>query len=294
MHLAQLDDTQHIRKHIPFHCRSTDFPPISHGQGRPVRVLVLIVPFRSKTLFFPKGTRACPGVAQRCRECCARSCSAGTWSESIVGAGRNVISASHMTNSRAHESAAFRHLTGKSAGQRLWTVPKITHRIGYKRAGGRQTRDGRSMRPSARIAGNPCRRSSRRRSCRWACQASVLRKVRCEFPTTKSWRSFPEKTGPDILRRTALKAVAGLPPANRPSRSESTPYRQVLRAEGIGLSGIGALICSTTTPPSLVPSTACLILHRLAAEERLSAYRIRAFDVSRRLLRLSFCPRGRL
>jgi len=91
---------------------------------------------------------------------------------------------------------------------------------------------------------------------------------------------FPEKTGPDIFRRTGIESRCRVAAGESAVTLGVDAARQVLRAEGIRLSGIGALICSTTTPPSLVPSTACLILNRLATEEGLSAYRIRAFDVS--------------
>jgi 2-oxoisovalerate dehydrogenase E1 component len=91
---------------------------------------------------------------------------------------------------------------------------------------------------------------------------------------------FPEKTGPDIFRRTGIESRCRVAAGESAVTLGADAARQVLRAEGIGLSGIGALICSTTTPASLVPSTACLILNRLAKEEGHSAYRIRAFDVS--------------
>jgi 2-oxoisovalerate dehydrogenase E1 component len=91
---------------------------------------------------------------------------------------------------------------------------------------------------------------------------------------------FPEKTAHDIFRRTGIEIRCRVAAGESAISLGVDAARHVLRAEGIGLSGIGALICSTTTPPSAVPSTACLILNRLATDERLSAYRIRAFDVS--------------
>jgi 3-oxoacyl-(acyl-carrier-protein) synthase III len=91
---------------------------------------------------------------------------------------------------------------------------------------------------------------------------------------------FPEKTAPDIFRRTGIESRCRVAAGESAVTLGVDAARHVLRAEGIGLSGIGALICSTTTPPNVVPSTACLILNRLATEEGLSAYRIRAFDVS--------------
>jgi 2-oxoisovalerate dehydrogenase E1 component len=91
---------------------------------------------------------------------------------------------------------------------------------------------------------------------------------------------FPEKTAEDIFRRTGIESRCRVAPGESAVTLGVDAARQALRAEGIGLARIGALICSTTTPPSLVPSTACLILNRLAVEERLPAYRIRAYDVS--------------
>jgi 2-oxoisovalerate dehydrogenase E1 component len=91
---------------------------------------------------------------------------------------------------------------------------------------------------------------------------------------------FPEKTADDIFRRTGIESRCRVAAGESAISLGVDAARHVLRAEGIGLSAIGALICSTTTPPNAVPSTACLILNRLAREERLSAYRIRAFDVS--------------
>jgi 2-oxoisovalerate dehydrogenase E1 component len=91
---------------------------------------------------------------------------------------------------------------------------------------------------------------------------------------------FPERTAQDIFRRTGIESRRRVAPEESVVSLGVDAARQVLHAEGIGLSGIGALICSTTTPPSLVPSTACLILNQLAKDEGLSAYRIRAFDVS--------------
>jgi 2-oxoisovalerate dehydrogenase E1 component len=91
---------------------------------------------------------------------------------------------------------------------------------------------------------------------------------------------FPERTADDLFRRTGIESRCRVAPGESAVTLGVDAARQMLRAEGIGLSRIGALICSTTTPPSLVPSTACLILNRLATEERLSTYRIRAYDVS--------------
>jgi 2-oxoisovalerate dehydrogenase E1 component len=91
---------------------------------------------------------------------------------------------------------------------------------------------------------------------------------------------FPDKTAADLFRKTGIESRCRVAAGESAVTLGVDAARRVLRAEGISLSGIGALICSTTTPPSLVPSTACLILNRLATEERLSAYRIRAYDVS--------------
>jgi 2-oxoisovalerate dehydrogenase E1 component len=91
---------------------------------------------------------------------------------------------------------------------------------------------------------------------------------------------FPEKTADDILRRTGIESRCRVAAGESAVTLGVAAARNVLRAEGISLAGIGALICSTSTPPNAVPSTACLILNRLAAEERLTGYRIRAYDVS--------------
>ncbi len=54
--------------------------------------------------------------------------------------------------------------------------------------------------------------------------------------------------------------------------------REVLRTEALTLSDIHAIICSTTTPPCVTPSLACLILEQLCRGEE--PRQIPAFDVS--------------
>jgi 2-oxoisovalerate dehydrogenase E1 component len=89
---------------------------------------------------------------------------------------------------------------------------------------------------------------------------------------------FPGTTEAEIIRRTGVEVRCRASPRESAVGLAVDACRLALARAALSLQDIDALICSTTTPPFLTPSTACLILHALC--ERSGPHEIPAFDLN--------------
>jgi len=90
--------------------------------------------------------------------------------------------------------------------------------------------------------------------------------------------SFPNRSITDILKRTGIESRRWLAEGETILDSAVAAAREVLQSGGHAISDISAIICSTSTPPTLLPSLACLILHQLGQGG--APAQVPAFDVS--------------
>jgi len=89
--------------------------------------------------------------------------------------------------------------------------------------------------------------------------------------------TFPESLIAEIGKRTGIEARPRLAENETILDLSVTAAREGLRAEGLAISDIQTIICSTTTPPCVTPSLACLILEQLCRGGK--PHQIPAFDV---------------
>jgi len=89
---------------------------------------------------------------------------------------------------------------------------------------------------------------------------------------------FPSSMIDEVQKRTGIETRQRLAEDETILDLAVTAAREVLGTEGLTLFDIHAIICSTTTPPCVTPSLACLILERLSRGEE--PRQIPAFDVS--------------
>src|SRR4029077_8826538 len=90
--------------------------------------------------------------------------------------------------------------------------------------------------------------------------------------------SFPGSMIAEIPRRTGIETRPRLAEGGTILDLAVAAAREVLEAEGLTVSDLHAVLCSTTTPPALTPSLACLVLHQLCRGG--PAHQIPAFDLS--------------
>lgn len=87
---------------------------------------------------------------------------------------------------------------------------------------------------------------------------------------------FPGKSVEAILQRTGIESRRRLAPEESVLTLGIEAARGVLSREGLTLDDVDALICATTTPLTIMPSTACLILHALDPNREMPAHDVYA------------------
>ena len=87
---------------------------------------------------------------------------------------------------------------------------------------------------------------------------------------------FPGKSADAVLQRTGIESRRRLAADESVLTLGVDAARALLRHEGITLEDVDALICCTTTPLTIMPSTACLILHALDPGRELPAHDVYA------------------
>jgi 2-oxoisovalerate dehydrogenase E1 component len=87
---------------------------------------------------------------------------------------------------------------------------------------------------------------------------------------------FPGKSADAIRQRTGIGSRRRLGPGESVLSLGVEAARGVLRTEGLTLADVDALICCTTTPLTIMPSTACLILNELDPAREIPAYDVYA------------------
>ncbi len=90
--------------------------------------------------------------------------------------------------------------------------------------------------------------------------------------------SFLNRSGADISKRTGIDSRQWLAEGETILDAAVAAVRDVLKAGGLAISDISAIICSTGTPPTITPSLACLVLHQLGQGD--VPPQMPAFDVS--------------
>jgi len=91
-------------------------------------------------------------------------------------------------------------------------------------------------------------------------------------------RLFPPRTPEEIWSHTGIRTRPHLADGESILSISVEATRLALRAEGLALRDIDAIICATTTPVFSTPSLACLILHALSEDEE--PHEAAAFDIS--------------
>jgi 2-oxoisovalerate dehydrogenase E1 component len=89
--------------------------------------------------------------------------------------------------------------------------------------------------------------------------------------------SFSESIIAEVGKRTGIESRPRLAEGETILDVSVTAAREALLAEGLTISDVQAIICSTTTPRYVTPSLSCLILEKLCRGEK--PYEIPAFDV---------------
>ena len=89
---------------------------------------------------------------------------------------------------------------------------------------------------------------------------------------------FGTRSTDEILRRTGIASRPRLGHHESAVSLAVTAAKKVLKRESLSLLDIDSIICSSTTPASITPSTACLVLHELSQSE--GRCEIPAFDLS--------------
>src|SRR5262249_32610318 len=74
---------------------------------------------------------------------------------------------------------------------------------------------------------------------------------------------FPGRTEEEIVRRTGIESRDCLEPGETALTIGIAAARRALAQEGLLLSDLSAIVCSTTTPIATTPSMACRVLHAL-------------------------------
>lgn len=87
---------------------------------------------------------------------------------------------------------------------------------------------------------------------------------------------FPGKNSEAIVQRTGIESRRRLAPDESVLTLGIEAARRLLDREGLTLGDVDALICSTTTPLTIMPSTACLILHALDPNREMPAHDVYA------------------
>ena len=89
---------------------------------------------------------------------------------------------------------------------------------------------------------------------------------------------FPTRSMEEILRITGIASRPRLAPHESALSLAVAAARDVLNRESLSLRDIDLLICSSTAPASITPSTACLVLHAL--NEPGGLHEVPAYDLS--------------
>ncbi|MDR3639184.1 MAG: ketoacyl-ACP synthase III [Isosphaeraceae bacterium] len=97
-----------------------------------------------------------------------------------------------------------------------------------------------------------------------------------EFTNEALTARFPGKNADAIRQRTGIESRRRLAPDESVLTLGVEAARRLLRDEGLTLDDVDALICCTTTPLTIMPSTACLILYELDPDREMPAYDIYA------------------
>lgn len=86
---------------------------------------------------------------------------------------------------------------------------------------------------------------------------------------------FPQRTADEIFRLTGIETRRHLAEGESLLDLAAVAARRVLESEGLTLSDLDAIVCSTTTPEEITPSLACALQTRLGTNgisTRLAAY----------------------
>ena len=90
--------------------------------------------------------------------------------------------------------------------------------------------------------------------------------------------NFPEMTEHDIFVRTGIESRVKASPEQSALSMAADAARQAIAGEGIRLEDIDLIICSTSTPQTISPSMACLVLHQLNRDQEI-VREIPAYDI---------------
>jgi 2-oxoisovalerate dehydrogenase E1 component len=103
--------------------------------------------------------------------------------------------------------------------------------------------------------------------------------VRGELETTNEQLAarFGDVSPQDIYTRTGMRRRPIASSRQTPLSMAAQAAHRVLAAEGLQVSDLGLIVCSTSTPEINTPSLACLVLHELCRDG--TAVEIPAFDV---------------
>jgi 2-oxoisovalerate dehydrogenase E1 component len=89
---------------------------------------------------------------------------------------------------------------------------------------------------------------------------------------------FPSETDESIVRRTGVRSRPRLAAGETALSMAVAAARAALAGEGLRVADLDLIVCSTSTPPMISPSTACLVLEELARGR--TGVEMPAYDIS--------------